>query len=499
MNKLNADNFPELICKRPEKIIQFGEGNFIRAFMDWIIQQLNNQNKCNGSVVAIQPTPHGKVVGKLNTQNGLFTTILRGIQDGQTVNTKEIISSISRGINPYTNWQDVLKCAENPEIEIVFSNTTEAGLTYNNQDTATMEPPLSFPAKLTLFLYHRYQYFHGDATKGMYIIPCELLENNGQLLKSIILKYCKQWQLPSDFITWLNAHNKFYNTLVDRVVSGYPKDEIETLTQELGYNDILIACGEPFHFLAIEGDTSLNEKLPLLNSGLNVVIENDISQYRQRKVRLLNGGHTANVPASFLAGLNTVAEMMNDQITGKFAQQTINNHILPSISMDKEMLIDFANAVIERFQNPFIKHQLASILLNCTSKFKARVLPSILEYHDKFHTFSQNLSFSFATYITLYNTSKINGNHFYIEHNGTTCELTDDEYAIQKLTSAWKYYAKTQESATVVVNEILGDTNLWGINLTTYPELINDVSKYLYAIDTQNIKQIMQSLLLNEE
>ena len=191
--------------------------------------------------------------------------------------------------------------------------------------------------------------------------------------------------------------------------------------------------------------------------------------------------------------------MMNDQITGKFAQQTINNHILPSISMDKEMLIDFANAVIERFQNPFIKHQLASILLNCTSKFKARVLPSILEYHDKFHTFSQNLSFSLAAYITLYNTSKINGNHFYIEHNGTTCELTDDEYAIQKLTSAWKYYAKTQESATVVVNEILGDTNLWGINLTTYPELINDVSKYLYAIDTQNIKQIMQSLLLNEE
>lgn len=498
MNKLNADNFPDLICKRPEKIIQFGEGNFIRAFIDWIVQQLNTENKFNGSVVAIQPTPHGKVVNKLNAQNGLFTTILRGIQDGQIINTKEVITSISRGINPYTNWQDVLKCAENPEIEIVFSNTTEAGLVYNEQDTSTMTPPLSFPAKLTLYLYHRYQYFQGDITKGMYILPCELLENNGQLLKNIILKYCKQWNLPSKFVTWIDKYNKFYNTLVDRVVSGYPKDEIETLSKKLGYDDTLVDCGEPFHFLAIEGDISLNKKLPLLNSGLNIVVENDITKYRQRKVRLLNGGHTANVPASFLAGLDTVAEMMEDKITGNFAKQTINNHILPSISMDKEMLTVFANAVIERFQNPFIKHQLASILLNCTSKFKARVLPSILEYHDKFNMFSKNLSFSFAAYITLYNTTKIDGNNFYIKHNGIICKLTDDEYAIQKLTSAWKNYAKTPASAVTVVNEVLSDIKLWSMDLTNYSELVNDVSEYLYAINTQDIKQIMQSLI-NED
>lgn len=305
---------------------------------------------------------------------------------------------------------------------ICFSNTTEAGLTYNHEDKADMQPPLSYPAKLTLFLYHRYEYFHGDKNKGMYIIPCELLESNGELLKNIILKHCEDWNLPEEFRTWIETSNKFYNSLVDRVVSGYPKDEIETITQELGYEDTLIACGEPFHFLALEGDESLNDKLLFTKSGLNVVIEKDITKYRQRKVRLLNGGHTANVPASFLAGLDTVAEMMNDEITGKFTRQTIKNIILPSVPMDRQMLEDFASAVIERFQNPFIKHQLLSILLNCTSKFKVRVLPSLLEYREKFGIFPQNLCFSFAAYIYLYKSNK---------RNGKTFEFTDDSTAQQ--------------------------------------------------------------------
>ncbi len=343
---LNLTSFPELKHNYPEKIIQFGEGNFIRSFIDWMVHQMNQKGTFNGSVVAIQPTPLGKVVGNLNTQEGMFSTIFRGIENGKTVNKKEIITSISRGINPYTNWNDVLKCAENPEIEYVFSNTTEAGLTYKSDDTKDMTPPLSFPAKLTLFLYHRFLYFNGAKDKGMYIIPCELLESNGELLKNIILKFVKQWNLPTDFAAWIETSNKFYNTLVDRVVSGYPKDEIETLTNELGYNDILISCGEPFHFFAIEGDPVLNDKLPFIETDLNVVIEKDISKYRQRKVRLLNGGHTANVPASFLAGLDTVAEMMNDDVTGTFAKQTIKDVLLPSISMDKKMLEDFDDDVI---------------------------------------------------------------------------------------------------------------------------------------------------------
>lgn len=490
MKTLNLQSFPEPKNNRPEKIIQFGEGNFIRAFMDWMVQQMNKQGIFNGSVVAIQPTPRGKVVGKLNAQDGLFTVILRGIANGKTVNSHEIINCVSRGINPYTDWQEVLKCAENPEMEFVFSNTTEAGLAYNPEDKQDMQPPLSFPAKLTLFLYHRYEYFHGDKNKGMYIIPCELLENNGELLKNIILKHCEDWNLPEEFKTWIKTSNKFYNSLVDRVVSGYPKDEIETITRELGYEDTLVACGEPFHFLALEGDESLNDKLPFTKSGLNVVIEKDITKYRQRKVRLLNGGHTANVPASFLAGLDTVAEMMDDEITGRFARQTIKNVILPSVSMDRQMLEDFADAVIERFQNPFIKHQLLSILLNCTSKFKVRVLPSLLEYHEKFGKFPQNLCFSFAAYIYLYKSN---------ERNGKPFEFTDDSAALAKLHAAWQLYDNSLTGAYSVTAQILGDADLWDKDLTIYTDLVKDVGKYLYEIDIKGTKKIMQSLLTDEE
>ena len=498
MKKLNLTSFPELANKAPEKIIQFGEGNFIRAFIDWIIYKMNKQNIYSGSVVAIQPTPHGKVVGKLNAQDGLFTTILRGIENGKKVDNREIINTISRGINPYTNWQDVLACAQNPDIEIVFSNTTEAGLKYNPDDTQQMNPPLSYPAKLTLYLYHRYQYFKGAADKGMYIIPCELLENNGVLLKNLILKYIKQWNLPAEFKTWIEQNNKFYNTLVDRVVSGYPKDEIDKLTTELGYEDTLIACGEPFLFFAIEGDKALNDKLPLLNSGLNIVLEDDIAKYRLRKVRILNGGHTADVPATFLAGLDTVTQMMDDNITGKFTRQTIKDVILPSISLDKHMLTDFADATIERFQNPFIKHYLQSILLNCTDKFKVRVLPSILEYHEKYHVFPNELCFAFAAYIYLYNTQKVADNLFYIKHNNVEIALQDDIIAVQKLTTAWKMYKNTPDSAKNVVETILYDKTLWDTNLAQYPELIANVSKYLYEIDSMGTKKVMASLLAKE-
>lgn len=490
MNTLDLQFFPKLKSNRPEKIIQFGEGNFIRAFMDWMIHQMNKKGTFNGQIVAIQPTPHGKIVSKLNAQNGLFTVILRGVLNGQIINNHEVITSISRGINPYTNWQEVLKCAENPEMEFVFSNTTEAGLIYNPEDAANMTPPLSYPAKLTLFLYHRYKYFNGAKDKGMYIIPCELLENNGELLKNILLKYCEDWNLPKEFKTWLKTNNKFYNSLVDRVVSGYPKDAIETITQKLGYKDTLVTCGEPFHFLALEGDKSLNDKLPFIKSDLNVVIEKDITKYRQRKVRLLNGGHTANVPASFLAGLDTVSEMMDDEITGKFARQTIKNIILPSISMDKQMLENFADAVIERFQNPFIKHQLLSILLNCTSKFKVRVLPSLIQYYEKFNIFPQNLCFSFAAYIYLYKSNNRNGQFF---------EFIDDNVAIKKLHTAWQLYDNSLTSANNVAMQILNDTELWGIDLSIYPKLIHDVGKYLYEIDINGTKKIMQSLLTSEE
>lgn len=495
MKMLNMTTQPEMKTNLPEKIIQFGEGNFLRCFIDWMIKRLNDKNLFNGRVVAVQPTPHGQVVGKLNEQDALYTTILRGIQNGTTINKAEIINSVSRGINPYTNWHDVLKCAENPAIEYVFSNTTEAGLTYNNEDTAQMQPPLSFPAKLTLYLYHRYEYFHGAANKGMYIIPCELLEANGDLLKKIILHYCADWNLPQNFINWLNNNNKFYNTLVDRVVSGYPKDEIEELTVKLQYEDKLLVCGEPFHFFAIEGDEILKEKLPFAKIGLNVVVEKDISKYRQRKVRLLNGGHTANVPASFLSGLDTVAQMMEDDTTGRFSCHVINDIILPSIDMDKEMLSEFAYSVVERFQNPFIKHYLLSILLNSTSKFKVRVLPSLLQYHDKFNKFPDELLFSFAAYIYIYKPIRTADNHLYGLRNGQEYELTDDKININKLEQAWKLYANSESTARQTAVAIVNDASLWDTDFSVFPEVAETVGSYLYQIDTKGCKAAMKNLL----
>ncbi|WP_196596201.1 tagaturonate reductase [Pectinatus frisingensis] len=495
MEMLSFNSHPELKSNLPEKIIQFGEGNFLRCFIDWMVHRMNLNNVFNGRIVAVQPTPYGKVVSKLNAQDGLYTTILRGVRDGNIVNKKEIITSVSRGINPYTNWADILKCAENPTIEYVFSNTTEAGLVYNADDCKDMLPPLSFPAKLTLYLYHRYKYFHGDTDKGMYVIPCELLEANGDLLKSIILKYCQQWNLPRKFIDWLNYHNKFYNTLVDRVVSGYPKSETKKFIRELCYEDRLLVCGEPFYFFAIEGDACLKEKLPFQKIGLNVVIEKDISKYRKRKVRLLNGGHTANVPAAFLSGLDTVSEMMDDKVTGKFTRQVIRNVILPSIDIDKSMFENFAESVIERFENPFIKHYLLNILLNSTSKFKVRVLPSLLEYHDKFGKFPEELLFSFAAYIFLYRPVRIEGNHLYGIRQGKEYELTDNEADIAKMAAAWKLYDGTQQSSINVVKEVISDTDLWNIDLTKFANITEIIGKYLYRIGKEGSRTVMKSLI----
>ncbi|MDQ0202746.1 tagaturonate reductase [Pectinatus haikarae] len=494
MQTLNLMLHPELKNDLPEKIIQFGEGNFLRCFIGWMIDRLNKKNIFNGRIVAVQPTPHGRVIGKLNAQDGLYTTVLRGVQNGATVNEKEIITSVSRGINPYTDWQKVLKCAEDPAIEYVFSNTTEAGLSYNNEDKAEMTPPQSFPGKLTLYLYHRYRYYNGAADKGMYIIPCELLEDNGILLKKLIMKYARQWNLPASFCEWLNEHNKFYNTLVDRVVSGYPKDEAEEFNKELGYADELLVCGEPFHFFAIEGDDCLKEKLPLQKVGLNVAVESDITKYRQRKVRLLNGGHTANVPAAFLAGLDTVAEMMQDKTAGRFACHTIREIILPSVDMDKKMLEDFAEAVIERFQNPFIKHYLLSILLNSTSKFKIRVLPSLLDYHRKFGEFPQELLFAFAAYIFVYKPVRVDKNHLYGLRDGIEYELTDDEENIIKLDAAWKLYNGTPEGAEATAAAVIEDVVLWDADLAEL-NIVQSVGAYLYRLDKEGSRSVMESLL----
>ena len=395
--------------KLPEKILQFGEGNFLRGFVDWMIDRMNEQGLFNGSVVVVQPIEEG-LVDVLNSQDGLYTLYLRGMQDGITVEQKSIISSISRGINLYTDFESYMKMAESADLRFVISNTTEAGIAYSAHDKPTDKPPVSYPGKLTVLLYRRFKALNGDPAKGLVIIPCELIDRNGDNLKEIILRLSREWDYEQEFIHWLATSNYFLNSLVDRIVTGYPKDEAQKLADELGYNDKLLDTGEIFHLWVIEGNKRFAEELPFTKAGLNVIWTDDMTPYRTRKVRILNGAHTMTVLAAYLYGLDTVKECVDDRLIKAYMEKGLYEEIIPTLDLPENELLEFAKAVSERFANPFIKHYLLSISLNSTSKFKTRVLPSITEYVKRKGKIPQVLTFSMAALIAFYRGTELSGN-----------------------------------------------------------------------------------------
>lgn len=490
---LGVGPYPENL---PERVIQFGEGNFLRAFVDWMFHKMNKEGLFNGRVVVVQPLSQG-LVKQLNEQDGLYTLMLRGLRNGQAISEEEIISSISRGINPYTEWVEYLKCAENPELEFVVSNTTEAGITFDSHDRPEDAPPASFPAKLAVFLYHRFKHFTGDPQKGMVVMPCELIDRNGDHLREVILKLAEVWEWPSAFQDWLVKHNYFVNTLVDRVVPGYPKDEIEEISDRLGYEDQLLDTGELFHLWVIEGPVELAERLPFQQAGLNVIWTNDMSLYRTRKVSLLNGAHTSCVPVAFLYGLDTVAEMVNHPVLGLFTQKTMFDEIIPSMEMDPQMLVDYAHDVLERFKNPYIKHYLISILLNCTSKFKTRVLPSILNYRRKTGFIPLNLSFSLAALIALYR-GNLEGNRLKCHRGQEEYFLQDDVKALEYFVQAWAGCGDAQADYLKLTRRILSYKSFWGEDLSErLPGLVEQVSSELYRICQDGIEVAVSDIMAN--
>lgn len=478
MVQLNREVGGNSFAALPERILQFGEGGFLRAFVDWMIHEMNQKGLFKGQVVVVQPIAEG-MAGIINEQNGLFTLLLRGLQDSKPVEETAIISSISRGLNPYTQWDEVLQCAEDPSVEFVVSNTTEAGIAYDSADRPEMTPPGSFPAKLALYLYHRFTHFSGDPARGIVILPCELIDRNGDNLKSIVVRLAQEWGWPSEFTDWIEKHNYFLNTLVDRVVTGYPRDEVVELTARLGYEDKLLNTGELFHLWVIEGPAQLAEKLPFAQAGLNVVWTEDMTPYRTRKVRVLNGAHTATVPAASLYGLETVGEMMNHEVMGAFVRQTISEEIVPSIKLDNAMLTEYADAVVERFCNPFIKHYLVSILLNSSSKFKTRVLPSILEYRQECGRLPERLVFSLAALIAVYQA-------------GT---MKDDEWVLDFFAGVWANYDGTAVAAFAAAEEVLSQSRLWGQDLTLIPGLKEMVASQLQIIQQEGMKAAVQRLV----
>ncbi|WP_100610719.1 tagaturonate reductase [Confluentibacter lentus] len=471
MKKLNRKNVG-LETKLPIKIVQFGEGNFLRAFVGYAFQELNKVTDFNAGIAVVQPIDKG-LVTMLNDQDGLYTLFMKGVKKGEEIQNIELISNIVKAVDPYANFNDYLSLAKEESLEFIISNTTEAGIAYVDSDTPTMQPPSSFPAKLTLLLHERFKYFNGDANKGLTIIPCELINHNAETLKDIILKYVLDWNLGNDFKTWLLESNAFHSTLVDRIVPGYPKDEIENYNSQLNYQDNLIVAAEAFFLWVIEGGSDLKAKLPFNKTDLDVKIVDDMQPYRTRKVRILNGAHTAMVPFSILYGNKTVKQSVDNAFTGELINKAVFNEIIDTLDMDKAELHSFADEVFDRFRNPFIIHNLSSIALNSISKFRVRVLPSLLEYvkiHKKLPT---NLTFALAALIRFYKGT----------WNGEILPVQDSEDIVATFAEIWK-----SNDYLEIAKNTLSNKDYWGEDLTKIDSFKEAVALALKEIDTNGIE-----------
>lgn len=480
INKTMYDDYKEY----PERIIQFGQGNFLRAFADWIIDKMNKGIDFDSGVLVIQPRDKDTVY-RLNEQDGLYTVLLRGVEKGEIIKEKEIINCISRGLNTYKEYDEYLKAAENPDLRFMISNTTEAGIVFNENDKLDDRPQSSFPGKLTAFLYHRFKSFNGDPAKGLLLLPCELIENNGDALKEIILKLSNVWKLEEEFINWIEKSNIFYNTLVDRIVPGYPHENAKAIEAELGYEDDFLVEGEIFHLWVIEGPEIIKEEFPAHKLGLNVNFVDDLTPYREIKVRILNGAHTSMVPVSYLYGIDTVRESIEDEVIGEFIKSLIFEEIIPTLDMPIEELIEFAEDVIDRFRNPFIRHQLIDISLNSMSKFKTRVLPSILEYTKRKKELPKKLVFSLASLMFFYKGDR----------DGEKINISDDKEILELYRRLWNKYDGSDKSLNYIVEEILSLEDIWQINLNEIEGLRQATTNYLSIIANQGMIKALEEVI----
>jgi tagaturonate reductase len=480
--QLNKSSYPAY-KQFPEKVLQFGEGNFLRCFVDWMFNELNKKANFNGSVVVVQAIPQG-MVDMLNEQDGLYTLYMRGLKNGQAESTHETINVISRGIKVYEQYEEYLKTAENPDMRYVISNTTESGITYDDNDLPTATPPNSFPAKLAVWLKRRYDTFNGDAAKGMHIIPCELIEKNADNLKRIILQLAEKWGYEAGFVNWLNTACTWSNTLVDRIVPGYPRERMPEITAELGYTDNQVVEGEHFHLWVIEAPEQLQKELPFPSIGLDVKYVKDITPYRTRKVRILNGVHTTLVPVAYLYGIDTVREAVEHPVVGKFIKAATFDEIIPTLDLPAAELEQFAGEVIDRFRNPYIKHLLMSISLNSWSKFETRVLPSVLEYIKRKGTVPQHLAFSLAATIAFYKGKR----------GEETIALNDSPELLDFTKGVWAKADGSDESLKAVVTEVLAYEKNWKMNLNSVAGLTEAVTKHLINIEKHGMQKAIEMI-----
>ncbi len=482
MQPLNrkTKNLPK---KLPIKVMQFGGGNFLRAFVDWMLHILNQETNFNGGVAIIKPTERGNYHA-LKSQDGLFTVVLDGIKNGELVADKTLVDCVQDIVNPYDEWQKYLELAENPDIRFIISNTTEAGIKFNEEDAFGDNPPKEFPAKLTIWLYHRFQYYGNDITKGCIMMPCELIENNGEALKTAILQYAEHWNLDREFVKWIYAANSFCSTLVDRIVSGYPSDRAVQIQEELGYMDQLFVGGEYYHSWVIQGPELLQKELPFCSTDLNVEFVDDLVPYREMKVRILNGAHTAMVPVGYLAGLRFVSEVMDDSVVSGFVESLLMEETIKTLDFPEAVLQKFVQEVLDRFRNPLLKHQLISISLNSTSKFVARLLPTMTDYYVANAALPRRIVFGLSALIRFYKG----------EFHGKRIELKDDARVLNIFSSNWKKYDDNNLKLNILVGIILSNTDIWGKDLTSFEGLVEMVSKNILSIENNGVLATLKNL-----
>lgn len=457
-------------------ILQIGTGNFLRGFSCWMVQKMIDRNLIDSKVHMVQT--HGeKLPQAFADQGNKFHVLEQGLENGSSVSRVTLIDCVKEAINANQEPEAFYSLAENPNLKFVISNTTEAGIVFEKEERPKIgEIPNSFPAKMTAFMFYRFNQFEGNPDKGLIFLPCELIENNAAKLKEYMLKHAENWEMPLGFLDWIKSSNHYCNTLVDRIVPGMPKEDYDEIRESIGFDDKLLVKTEPFHFWAIEGGEKVREEFPADQAGMNVVFTSELEPYRKRKVKILNGAHTALVPLAYLQGFRTVRESVENEEIEKFLKDMISEEIIPTLDMNKNELESFAEDVLERFKNPFVHHELLSIALNSISKFKVRLLPTLLEYREKSGKWPDLICLSFAK-LLVFNSG--------MDLEGSQIPLQDNPDYVLAFKEAWK-----NDTLEGFLNEVLSNKEMWGIDLSEMKGLKEQI---VLSIDFEGHKKMLKN------
>lgn len=464
----------------PIKILQFGTGNFLRAFVDWMIQKSNEQGITNHGIAVVQSTTgSSKLVDTWKQQDYMYHVLLEGVKDRAPVKEVTLVKNIMTVVNAVSEYDQYRELFLSPDLEMIVSNTTEAGIQYIEGDDIFAEPPVSFPAKITSLLYQRYKKYDADNNKGLLIICTELIEDNGQTLKKYVLQHAEHFNLEETFVKWINTACSFYDTLVDRIVSGSPKEDLQKIKEELQFNDNLVVKGEYFHVWAIGGDDKIKNKLPLDKAGLNVLYMDDIKDFRSKKVRILNGAHSAMVPVGLQLGCETVMQAFENKELEQYINKMVEKEVLPVIEGDKVELKEFANKIVERFYNPFLKHYLKDISLNSISKWETRDFPTILDNYQKLGKKAPLVTFSLAALLVLYSGK-----------SEVAFEPKDNPEFVSFIQSTYH-----KNGIETWVSGIINHKTMWNVDLSSVPFLRDEVTKDVKLIQEEGMQTALSKII----